>query len=176
MRIALALLKGLVVVILLLGIVLIVSRYVEVPKTHLAAMTHHKSEPLTNNNLVDVLSEHIDTTTLSAIKLQHGVLQVELLLKQDETIQEQLYRVVPMYIALAFYYGNNIEQLKLKVYREEKFKQEQQQLLQLTIHQDDVWLEKGLEQLEDIHWLEDRTWNEWLRIRKSAFWPLHYEI
>src|SRR5690606_40847469 len=108
MRIALALLKGLVVVILLLGIVLIVSRYVEVPKTHLAAMTHHKSEPLTNNNLVDVLSEHIDTTTLSAIKLQHGVLQVELLLKQDETIQEQLYRVVPMYIALAFYYGNNI--------------------------------------------------------------------
>ena len=171
-----ALLKGLLVVILLLGIVLFVSRYIEVPKTHLAAMTHHKSEPITNNNLVDVLSQYIDTTTLSSIRFQRGILDVEILLKPDDSIHEQLYHIVPMYTALSFYYGNNIDQLTMKVMREEGMHSKQLQLLQLTIRKDDAWLEQGLEQLEEINWLDDRKWNDILRIQKSVFWQLNYEV
>lgn len=171
-----ALLKGLLVVILLLGIVLLISRYIEVPQTHLAAITHHKSEPLTNDNIVDVLSQYIDTTTLSSIRVQRGLLDVEIAIKPGESIDEQLYQIVPMYIALAFYYGNNIDQLAMKVMREEGMHRKQLRLLELTVHRDDAWLEQGVELLKEINWLGDKNWNEILRIQKSVFWQLNYEV
>lgn len=152
------------------------SRYFEVPKTHLAAMTSHKSEPLNNNNIVDVLSQYIDTTTLSSIKVQHGLIDVEVLLKPDVPMNEQLYRIVPMYIGLAFYYGNNIDQLTMKVLREEGPRRKQLQLMQLTVRKDDAWLEQGLELLEEVNWMDDKNWNEVLRIQKSVFWQLNVEI
>lgn len=179
MRIAIALLQGLLVALLICGLVMIVSQYIEVPtsrQTHLAAMTHHKSEPLTNYNLVDVLSAYIDTSTLSSIRLQHNLLDVEVLLKPDAPYNEQIYDIVPMYIALAFYYGSNIDQLTMKIFAEESRHGKRQQLVQLSIQGNDAWLEQGLDVLENIPWLEQRQWNDLLRIQKSIFWQMNYEV
>jgi len=64
----------------------------------------------------------------------------------------------------------------MKVLREEGPKRKQLQLMRLTVHKDDAWLEQGLELLEEVNWLDDKYWNDVLRIQKSVFWQMNVEI
>ncbi|GIP15150.1 hypothetical protein J40TS1_07920 [Paenibacillus montaniterrae] len=174
-----ALVKGMLAALIVMLLVLSLSRYLDLPASrdeHLAAMTYHKREPLTNENLVDVLSEHINTSTLKAIRLQHERIDVDLLLHSDQPVHEQIYDTVPLYVALAFHYGSNIEQLSITVLREGRKHGETLQLMQLTVRGDDAWLEQGVQALEGVAWLEQPLWIERLRIHKSILWQQHYEV
>jgi|GEM_PF-1259776 len=172
-----ALLKSTLATLLVVLLLTITTRHIALPTTqddHLAAMTYHKPIPLTNENMVDVLTEHVDTTNLHAIHLKHELLEVELLMNNDQSVDEQLYRVVPLYVALAFHYSSNVEQLSIKVLREGRSATEHFQLMQLTIHNDDEWLQEGVQQLQDQAWLDTPYWMNALRIKKN--WQLNYEI
>lgn len=175
----LAVMKGMLAGLLVMLLLVLVSRYIELPtarEQHLAAMTYHKRVPLTNQNLVDVLSAHVDTTTLHAIRLKHTLLEVELLLHNNRPADVQIYEAVPLYIALAFHYSDNVEQLAVKVLREGGKAGEEAQLIQLTVYSNDAWLEQGVQALQDVAWLEQQEWAARLRIQKSIFWQLHYEV
>lgn len=175
----LAVMKGLLAGLLAMLLLVLISRYIELPtarEQHLAAMSYHKPVPLTNENLVDVLSRHVDTTTLHAISVKHTLLEVELLLHNDHPADVQIYEAVPLYIALAFRYSDNVEQLALKVLREGGKTGEEAQLIQLTVYRNDAWLEQGVQALQAVAWLEEREWAARLRIQKSIFWQLHYEV
>src|SRR5690606_10408737 len=113
-------------------------------------------------------------SNLHAIHLRHELLEVALLLNNKQTLDEQLYMVVPLYVALAFQYSSNVEQLTIKALREGRTPTEHIQILQLTIKNDDEWLQHGVQALQDQAWLDIPYWMNALRIKKN--WQLNYEI
>lgn len=173
MNILNALIKGLLAVLLLMWLIILASRWFEAPPgpiTHTSFMTEHGNKQLTNNNIVDVLSSFLDTTSLHAVKLQQGVLKVELMLNNETPINEQIYQDVPHYISLAFQYANNVERLDLIILQAEGTQHVELKLMQLTITSQDEWLVEGIELLYETKWLDQSTWIERLRIERFFNW------
>lgn len=135
-----------------------------------------KSVQLSNDNIVDVLNANVDTTRLTKVNLNQHILEVELLIDTGQSPQNYIYEEFPQYIALAFKYTTNVEQLKLKVMEQQLNSNNKVYILTSHIYRNDAWLERGIEQLNAINWLEDDGWRQRLRLNKTIYWQKQYEI
>lgn len=130
---------------------------------------------LSNDNLVDLIVKHTDTSHLSAIDFNAHVLKIDLLVEDKES-QQFVYEEIPQFIYFAFMETRNVEQLKIRVFDIQGVMNNKVMILSTQMYRNDAWLETGISSFEDEKWLDDRKWQQRLRINKTIYWQNQYEI
>lgn len=135
-----------------------------------SAGMHMKQVKLNNDNIVDVISNYINTDHLSKVSLNRDVLEVVLSVEDNETAEQFVYAEFPQFVSFAFERTLNIEQLKIKVMEDQLNRNDSVIILTCNLYRNDAWLENGIEQLRELQWLIDPEWEQRLRIKKTIYW------
>ncbi|MCR8660301.1 hypothetical protein [Paenibacillus endoradicis] len=134
------------------------------------AGTHMKQVNLSNDNIVDVINDFIDTSHLSKINLNRHVLEVVLFVNNEQTPEQLIYADIPQFVSLAFEKTMNIEQLQVKVMENPLNRNDSVIIFTCNLYRNDAWLEDGSQQLKDVQWLNDPNWVQRLRVKKTIYW------
>lgn len=130
---------------------------------------------LTSDNLVDLIIKHTDTSHIKSIQFNSHTLEIDLLVEDKES-EQFVYDELPQFVYFAFMETKNVEQLNIRVFDIQGVQNHKVMILSAKMYRNDAWLETGITSIEDENWLDDRKWQQRLRINKTIYWQNQYEI
>lgn len=134
---------------------------------YVAAIATNEVNSLNKGNIVDLLSQYVQTNNISKVNLRQQKLHIDIKLQNQMAIEEQLLEEIPGLIQFSFFYVHNIEHLYVKVVEKSDAPHQQNTYLTLHISKDDEWLQQGVEALRQVNWLQDHVWLEQLRLKRE---------